>query len=346
MSLYREDSLTNSCFGYVLQKIALFIQLLVRKGWDFGITHLAFILENPKSPEDESVEKHLAKRRGMKSSKKWEPLLQGGIAPRSWIILPPRIEESFLERWSSALSENAEVHMAMCKFDEHWERDVAVTDLNHNCSMFAQHEYPFGVQPHLYFQLFLWRELRTYGLHLNRVVETNRVFRECSEILRTAHSQSQRAVSRTRLEHDLGAILEGLLDLRLCVSEFEKDYWDKVFCVGSFTDKYVPGWESDIQKFPTMRRLTDSLCPPLVRQERNLDSVFQVRVGDLLREYAPNPYGKRLSLLTISRLVLLVYICAELAIDIDGDLIIWGSDPPRKLSVDRTYETLRDAGLR
>jgi hypothetical protein len=95
-----------------------------------------------------------------------------------------------------------------------------------------------------------------------------------------------------------------------------------------------------------MRRLSDSLQLPSLVQERNLDSLFQIRIGDLLREYATNPWGARLSVLTISRLVLLVYICSGLAIDIEGDLTVWGSDPPRHLTVSRTYETLGDAGLR
>ena len=190
------------------------------------------------------------------------PLLQGDVAAHSRVIFPPGAEERFPERWFRALSESEELHRTLREFDAHWEYEEAVEDLNRNGSLFCQHKHPLPFQPHLHFQLFLWRELQVYRSHLNRVVETNRSLRECSETLAAAYRQ------------------------------------------------------------------------------------FEIRVGDLLREYATNEYGKRLSLRTIARLVLLVYICAELALDIEGNLTICGSNPPRHLSVDRTYETLRDAGLR
>ena len=274
-----------------------------------------------------------------KSAGTGKPSLQGGAAPSAWIIVPPRLEESFLERWDSALSEDEKSHKKMAAFDAHWESDAAVTDLTRNRSPFSGWYSPFRLN---FFQWFLWRELRAYGAHLNQVVEINRSLRGCSETLAAAHGQFERFAARARLKNDLGSII----DLRLNTVEFEKDYWDKVFCVGSFASKYVKGWDDDRRKFPKMRPISGSIWFPELRQERNLDSTFQIRVGDLLRDYAPNPYGNRLSLLTISRLVLLVYICAELATDIEGHLIIWGRDSPRKLTVERTYETLRNAGLR
>jgi len=282
--------------------------------------------------------------RDKKSTSVGKPSLQGGTAPRAWIIVPPRVEESFLERWFSALNGDEERHKKMRELDEHWECKDAVADLNN--SPFCQHRSEIPNRPHIFFQMFLWRELRAYGNHLNRVVEVNRSLRGCSETIATARGDFERFAARARVTTDLGPHLKQLSDLQQGTEEFENDYWDKVFCVGSFASKYEKGWDGDIRKFPKMRPISESLGFPLLEQERNLDSTFQIRVGDLLREYGTNPWGKRLSLLTISRLVLLVYICAELATDIDGDLIIWGSDPHRKLTVDRTYETLRNAGLR
>lgn len=269
---------------------------------------------------------------------------QGGTLPRASISLPPLIEETFLERWFSALSESENSHRAMKDFDEHWEHKDAVADLKRNCALFCQNNDEDSLSPHIHFQLFLWSELRVYRAHLNRVVEVNRALRDCSKTLDAAHEQSERIAVRARLANDLGPVVEKLLAARLRTTELDKNYWDKAFSVGAFSNDYSKD-RLDIE-FPEIRRVSDSLrFPPLI-QERNLDSTFQIRVGDLLREYAPNPYASRLSLLTISRLVLLVYICAGIAVDIEGDLTIWGSDPCRTLTVDRTYETLRDAGLR
>lgn len=284
--------------------------------------------------------------RGRKSSKAWEPLLQGGTAPHSWIIVPPWIEESFLERWFSALSENEEHHKKMHELDGYWEYQEAVADLNRNCSLFCQRQDAIQNPPPIHFQLFLWRELQAYGRHLNRVVNINRALRECSEALATAQTHSQRIAVRARLGSDLGPMFEQVDDARFRIREVEKDYWDRVFCVGSFTSEYADE-DPDLHFHEMkMRRLSESLHFPTLKQERNLDSTFQIRVGDLLRKYGTNPYVNRLTLLTISRLVLLVYICAELALDVENNLTIWGSDPPRTLSIDKTYETLRDAGLR
>jgi hypothetical protein len=281
-----------------------------------------------------------------RSSNKRKPLLEGGNSPNSWIILPPRVEESFLEQWRSALSENKSLHEKTCKFDAHWEYEVAVKDLNRNHSRSCEHHEPVHVHPNIFFKLFLWRELRAYGAHLNRVVEINRSLRGCSEIVATAHDDVERSAARARLTPDLSPFLKQLSELQSVAEEFERDYWDKVFCVGSFVNKHVEDWALDNSNFPKMRLISESIWFPLLEQERNLDTTFQIRVGDLLRKYAQNPYGRRLSLLTVSRLVLLVYICAGLALEVDGNLTIWGSDPPRNLTVDRTYETLRDAGLR
>jgi hypothetical protein len=234
----------------------------------------------------------------------------------------------------------------MHMLDDYWEYEQTVTDLRRNCSLFCQSDSTIPSQPHAHFQVLLWRELRAYGRHVNRVVEINRTLRRCSETLATAHGHSERIAARARLRHDLNPLFKQLFDVRLGVEEFEVDFWDKVFCVGSFRSKYA---DEDLDHHfheMGMRGLPESLYLPPLKQERNLDSTFQIRVGDLLRKYGTNPWGKRLSLITISRLVLLVYICAELATDIDGHLTIWGSNPHRRLTVERTYETLRSAGLR
>jgi hypothetical protein len=283
--------------------------------------------------------------RGNKSADVGKQLLQGAAVSRGCIIVPPRVEDGFLERWRRALSEDPEVHEEMSIFDGHWEYQVAVKDLNRNHSRSGQHHDPV-LTPHIFLQWFLWRELRTYGDHLNRVVKINRALRKCSETLSVAHAEVSRVAAHAGLECSLGPLFEELFEVPVRFCAFGKDYWDRVFCVGSFREEYKKRWDDDVRRFPKMRNISGYLSLPELRQERNLDTIFQVRVGDLLREFVPNPYGRRLPLQTISRLVLLVYICAGLARDLDGSLTICKSDPPRILTVDKTYETLRDAGVK
>ena len=291
------------------------------------------------------VNKRGASVRANKSIGVGIPRLKGAISPGTEGIVPPIVEEGFLKQWRSALNEDKNLHKTMREFDAHWEYESAVADLNRNHSQSCQH-HDAVLDPHIFFQWFLWRELRAYGTYLNRVVKINRSLRGCSETLATAHSDVERFAAGARLIPDLSPLLKQLSEVHSAAEEFEKNYWDRVFCVGSFLIKQVEDWALDRSNFPKMRPIAESIWFPLLEQERNLDTTFQIRVGDLLRKYIPNPYGRRLSLLTISRLVLLVYICANLATDVDGLLTIWGSDPHRKLTVDQTYETLRNAGLR
>jgi hypothetical protein len=67
----------------------------------------------------------------------------------------------------------------------------------------------------------------------------------------------------------------------------------------------------------------------------------------LTRLIRPQARGRRrkAKLPTIARLVVLTYICSGLAVDEKGRLLVWGSDPPRELTVDRVYDRLLEANL-
>jgi hypothetical protein len=289
------------------------------------------------------------------------PLMESPKTAEGWVTAPPRTERNFVKLWLSALSENWKQHENMKEFTGLWERDAAIADLMRNNSPFyvrvvqtvtrgckkrgckKKKNVNDGsklLEPNLEFQSFLWRELRVYGRHLNRVVAINRNWDVISKQLASAYSSSSRIALKSTVKGFMDPFLDELFDLEHRFTQFAENYWEMVYCTGPFATQ--PG-DPSLSADPKMRQLSDSLKLPDLRQERNLDTIFQVRVGDLLRKYGSNPFGTRLSLLTISRLVLLVYICAGL---VDRDLTIWSSDPPRTVSVQTTYEKLRDAGLR
>jgi hypothetical protein len=76
----------------------------------------------------------------------------------------------------------------------------------------------------------------------------------------------------------------------------------------------------------------------------DLDARFQTRLGAILRHSL-----HRVSLKTISRLVVLCYICGELAEGHEDHLVIKQLDNKSKrneLTIDAVYQKLRDAELR
>lgn len=251
-----------------------------------------------------------------------------------------------MDRWTRALSEENAFHEVMRRYDDYWEYKEAIADLRANTSLFCQDYADIPTRPHPHFILSLWPELSAYGYHLNRITETNDALRAMCRVMRQAHTSFAGVTAKSTFKMSAELFVENVEELRLEVVEFAKDYWDKVFALGQFTSECSDDDFGARFHLFTMRPLSHTLKLPEIRQERNLDTTFQVRVGDLLRKYVPNPYGCRLSLITISRLVLLVYICAGLADEVEGNLTIWASNPARHLSVDRTYETLRDAGLK
>jgi hypothetical protein len=71
----------------------------------------------------------------------------------------------------------------------------------------------------------------------------------------------------------------------------------------------------------------------------DLDARFQVRVAVILRSYLSRDY---ISLITISRLTLLTYICGNLGKMHDGKLIVDG----REITVLAVDQKIRDAHLK
>jgi len=259
--------------------------------------------------------------------------------------------DGFLERWFGAfwgnpwLGKTQPLRDPMIRYDDHWERDEVIADL------YPDHGYHYstfrvGLELESSFvQHYLSREVSAYSDHLNRVVDTNHALSRASQLLNETVLALNGAVYGLPFLATFEPFLEKLGHLKLEVSEFEGNYWDSIFQVG----KFAVNEPDKFKRFKRrgMRALSSSFTLPMLKQERNLDTIFQVRIGDFLRENVAAENTQRyVSILTISRMVILVYICAGLAIDVNGHLIVRDSDPPRELSVSRTYQTLRDAGVR
>jgi hypothetical protein len=282
--------------------------------------------------------------------------------------LKGKAKRRFREHWWGSFREEAENRKEMSKFDAFWERQPAISGLTGGYLALSP-----DALGHIY------AELRIYSRYLNRVVQTNEALRTIAKAISDAHAATVRVSRGKEVQHSVETYSGRLFRLQQEFERFEKEYWDVVFTQGKlkFEGKEYPplptdpGWRTKRRLNPFLeerhtdlglnryrnvanppytdrladdhgiRFTSDGIHLPVLQQERNLDTVFQVRIGDLLRWVT-----KRTSLTTVSRLVLLVYICAELVDDVEGRLTITGSEPPRELHVDKTYETLRDAGLR
>jgi hypothetical protein len=261
----------------------------------------------------------------------------------------PPLDPGFVKRWSAALCTLDHEHAEMEKYDEFWHCEAARSDLTRWDTPFWAELFstnvPLGSQTTPEINGFLSQELCLYREHINRVNDINRAIRKIGRRLANTEMEWQQAALRVKFR-DAVNILQTLASLRSRVEQFQNQYWDCLFCMGEFS---VPEPKREVLYcYRALRRLSACLRVPTIRQERNLDTLFQVRVADLLLEYCNRSNRRsRVSLRTIARLVTLVYICADLVTPIDKvTLQIRGSRPQRRISVDSIYETLTDAGLR
>ena len=260
----------------------------------------------------------------------------------------PPLTKTFLERWSAAICVLYNEHASMEEYDDHWESKRVHSDLNRWDTPFSAERYstniPLGCLETPDIQLFLAQELHLYWEHLNRVKDVNRALRRVGQKLATVQIAWQETALRVKFSDAL-KISADLARVRSGLKSFERQYWDRLFCLGQFS--IPPQKRGVLYHYKALRPLSPSLQLPSLKQERNLDTLFQVRVADLLLEYCNRSKQRsRVSLRTIARLVVLIYICADLVRLDHDELVIRDSNPVRILSVDKTYETISDAGLR
>ncbi len=225
--------------------------------------------------------------------------------------------------WNIALigDQSWRAKRGIAAYDGYWEHDKAVDELRRSrspalFSALSPLQRPLGDLMDR-----IWEEVRKYRLHVNRVAEINDALTRISKAMAQVETSVKADVARLMVKEPFQFLTNQLSDLGSRSTHSCRSYWSG-FYLGNAMELRVA----------TLNNPT---------QERHLDALFQVLVGKQLRTVYAD-----MTLYTISRLVLLAYICSGLAVDSDGQLIIVGSKPARDLKVERTYETLRNAGLR
>ena len=215
--------------------------------------------------------------------------------------------------WVEALRQRGDLR----PYDEYWEYKEAYAELRVSEPRLLERPEDLVLE--------LRDEAHEYSVVVNRVVETNVVIRKADQALRHAASVLTGLSKQYRLGYSLRTKAVELLQMCSNLRAERGLYW----------------------KEASVPRSGASLS-----QERQADTLFQVRVARILRKYAPN-----VSLMTISRLVLLTYICTKLAEEREipmqrrgktgpeAHLVVLQSNPPRKLTIPATYEKLRDARM-
>ena len=265
------------------------------------------------------------------------PFMRSGGGNQDWVIPRTSNSERFRARWEAAIVRTDPItgqdlahgvdpitrrHLA--HYDHYWECPDALRELQPKWSALSRPVQYFLVGGATDVIGLLWKEASVYATHLNEVVRINKAFRRTIKAIGDAEKAVQGAKANISLEPLLRGYASSLNEMFCKLEDTRREYW---------TEQYSS---------QGMRPISEHVrLPKSLSQDRNLDTQFQTRAGDLLRSSDPS-----LSLETISRLVVLAYICADLVEESkDKHLIILGSDPNRKLTVASTYDKLRKAGL-
>jgi len=120
--------------------------------------------------------------------------------------------------------------------------------------------------------------------------------------------------------------------------EWRRDAYSEDFLSADPTKRMWPVYideENQVYPFPRY--------PTKLVKRIDLDTLFQLRVGAILRMWLPRGYG--VSLRTISRLTVLTYICGELGKEHDDKLLVPAGKREREITVGLVDQKLRAAGL-
>jgi hypothetical protein len=193
------------------------------------------------------------------------------------------------------------------------------------------------------------RDIDIYRAIKGRVVETNKNLQQAIAGVRKFKKELW-SFERRVPAHALNTA-QAYLDEAQGVLEVEaKDYWSvhldplarerqREF---SISDPNIVKLSWYFQRDALLARLR---VPTALSKEKNVETRFQVRLAAALRAHL-----SFLSLRTVSRLVVLCYICAELCEEREHKLIVATQAGQRRveyeLTVDMVYKKLRKAGMR
>lgn len=238
-----------------------------------------------------------------------------------------------------------------------WDGSRAYRELRKTGLLWFLH--PDDEGDHSYFELLtkkLWKEIQTYRTFREKIIPSNECFRDALERLTAVESRLRK---RHFEQADVKVELEGVLEkaaayvekCKLLIERKRSEYWKLELLAPSHERrqwKVFLDREKIVQPIPPedvvqYEKLFDGVKYPKELVKRlDLDSRLQIRVGIIFRSVLPVNTG--ISLMTISRLVALTYICGKIAEDKKGDLFIAGTD--RRLSITLIYQRLGGAGLK
>jgi len=168
------------------------------------------------------------------------------------------------------------------------------------------------------------REVGTYTRLAGQVVKLNQEYEHLREFLSKMEEKFSKELKILCSEKARALLAEHITRFRI-----QKQ---------SVSPKKAELWRAHINWAPGA---FDLRYRAVLERERDLDAAFQVRVAAILRVYLSKESG--ISLRTISRLVVLVYLSAGLAGDRHDEAIICNGG--RRLEIRNVEQRLRRAGL-
>ena len=210
-----------------------------------------------------------------------------------------------------------------------WEGSQARKELeSFGFLMIAVPSWEPAPQPFNTFLQQVWEEVETYNRIAGQVVYQNSQFGEVFDFLDGTLERCKKLEDRMHvpsLSSKLHSINRSLVGERQKVTKIYEAHWRQellkwwrpqrarqFFRVDLETDLVleVVGERPPHVKHVEETILKGSTAQPRLGREVDLDGFFQRRLARVLRFWLPHP--KRIHLRTISRLVVLVYLCAEL----------------------------------
>jgi hypothetical protein len=214
----------------------------------------------------------------------------------------------------------------------------------------------------------LYREIEIYKRYRNRISDINNKFKDAmDQISQALHrvskmpkSVSEVAASRNRCIGHLKRELE-------IVKDQHDNYWDDALLAlpeerAKWPVMMTGRATNPVRAFPPNELMIWEENLPITLKSRkpkksiDLDTRFQIRIAKTLQFYfneVPQFYLRtgrqfRVPLMTVSRLVVLTYIAAQLSTEKHNKIFVACDDlqNARALSVESIYQKLRDAGLK
>lgn len=237
-------------------------------------------------------------------------------------------KRAFIQRWKKEFDKHLNEHNRAIPELTVWEgqlvcQELARTKLLNTVALRKVSERRWWRQQVM---VLIAHEIRTYFRYANELVRTNRELADDRRFLLATVErflkQKQRCFrpeTKDVLDRCVNNLKYGIRRLNTA----QKEKWE-----------FPRGYFGEILREPKYRRY------PV--REMDIDARFQIRAGKILRFFLRKKYG--VSLQTISRLVVLVYIAADLArINADDHLIV--NLTGKKLTVGKVAQRLTRAGL-